>query len=208
MHWRLCKNIERRVILYEGRVDSQIKVRGHRVDLTEVEKAVSKAPGVDEVVVLCYKPGELSQALLAFVTVTNDSSTCTVKIETFLQANLPVYMLPRVIILDNIPLLTNGKTDRQTLLKQYESSHLNNENEQYMNCDYIDVPEADLAKAKVLFPTVASVIGGGSRADVRIDANFYEIGGNSLNSIYTVTKLQDQGLRDRNHRVYHGEEFG
>ena len=35
-------------------------------------------------------------------------------------------MLPRVIILDNIPLLTNGKTDRQTLLKQYESSHLNN----------------------------------------------------------------------------------
>ena len=185
--------ISKGVILYEGRVDSQIKVRGHRVDLTEVEKAVSKAPGVDEVVVLCYKPGELSQALLAFVTVTNDSSTCTVKIETFLQANLPVYMLPRVIILDNIPLLTNGKTDRQTLLKQYESSHLNNENEQYMNCDYIDVPEADLAKAKVLFPTVASVIGGGSRADVRIDANFYEIGGNSLNSIYTVTKLQDQG---------------
>lgn len=62
-----------------------------------------------------------------------------------------------------------------------------------MNCDYTDIPEVDLAKAKVLFPTVASVIGGGSRADVRIDANFYEIGGNSLNSIYTVTKLQDQG---------------
>lgn len=62
-----------------------------------------------------------------------------------------------------------------------------------MNCDYTDVPEADFAKAKVLFPTVASVIGGGSRADVSIDANFYEIGGNSLNSIYTVTKLQDQG---------------
>lgn len=50
--------------MYEGRVDSQIKVRGHRVDLTEVEKAVSRAPGVDEVVVLCYKPGELSQVPL------------------------------------------------------------------------------------------------------------------------------------------------
>lgn len=50
--------------MYEGRVDSQIKVRGHRVDLTEVEKTVSKAPGVDEVVVLCYKPGELSQVSL------------------------------------------------------------------------------------------------------------------------------------------------
>ena len=78
-----------------------------------------------------------------------------------------------------------------------------------MNCDYIDVPEADLAKAKVLFPTVASVIGGGSRADVRIDANFYEIGGNSLNSIYTVTKLQESRLRDRNHKsLYTAKNLG
>lgn len=53
--------ISKGVVVYEGRVDSQIKVRGHRVDLTEVEKAVSRAPGVDKVVVLCYKPGELSQ---------------------------------------------------------------------------------------------------------------------------------------------------
>ncbi|CAD1473045.1 unnamed protein product [Heterotrigona itama] len=185
--------ISKGVIVYEGRMDSQIKVRGHRVDLTEVEKAVSRGPGVNEVVVLCYKPGELSQALLAFVTITNDSSTCTLDIETFLQATLPVYMLPRIIIMDNIPLLTNGKTDRQTLLKQYESSNLNNENEQCMSCDYTDVPEKDLAKAKVLFPTVASVIGAGGRADVTVSANFYELGGNSLNSIYTVTKLQDQG---------------
>ena len=62
-----------------------------------------------------------------------------------------------------------------------------------MNCDYTDIPEKDLAKAKVLFPTVASVIGAGGRADVTISANFYELGGNSLNSIYTVTKLRDQG---------------
>ena len=47
-------------------MDSQIKVRGHRVDLTEVEKAVSRGPGVNEVVVLCYKPGELSQVSLIF----------------------------------------------------------------------------------------------------------------------------------------------
>lgn len=41
---------------------------------------------------------------------------------------LPVYMLPRVIIVENIPLLTNGKTDRQALLKYYESSNVNNGN--------------------------------------------------------------------------------
>lgn len=53
--------IAKGAIIYEGRVDSQIKVRGHRVDLTEVEKVIAKISGIDKVVVLCYKPGELSQ---------------------------------------------------------------------------------------------------------------------------------------------------
>lgn len=48
-------------IIYEGRVDSQIKIRGHRVDLTEVERMVSKIPKINKVVILCYKPSELSQ---------------------------------------------------------------------------------------------------------------------------------------------------
>ncbi|XP_031828206.1 nonribosomal peptide synthetase ebony [Nomia melanderi] len=185
--------ISKGVVMYEGRVDSQIKVRGHRVDLTEVEKAVCRVPGVDNVVVLCYKPGELSQTLIAFITIVSGSSTSAENVETFLQGTLPVYMLPQIFIVDNIPLLTNGKTDRQTLLKQYEASNLYSETDEYLNCDYTGVAEKDLAKAKVLFPTVASVIGRGGRANVTLDANFYELGGNSLNSIYTVTKLKDQG---------------
>ncbi|XP_017887731.1 uncharacterized protein LOC108629509 [Ceratina calcarata] len=187
--------ISKDVIVYEGRLDSQIKVRGHRVDLTEVEKAVAKAPGVDKAVVLCHRPGELSQTLIAFVTVASDSSTCALKIETFLQATLPVYMLPRVVMLETIPLLTNGKTDRQALLKYYEALNANNDDEERcLNCEYSGVPEKDMEKAKVLFPTVASVIGEGN-AVVRLESNFYELGGNSLNSVYTVTKLRDQGYK-------------
>jgi len=63
------------------------------------------------------------------------------------------------------------------------------------NCDYSGVPSQDLAKARVLFPTIASVIGRNSRALVTLHANFYELGGNSLNSIYTVTRLRDQGYQ-------------
>lgn len=63
------------------------------------------------------------------------------------------------------------------------------------NCDYSGVSDQDLTKARVLFPTVASVIGRNSRALVNLHANFYELGGNSLNSIYTVTKLRDQGYQ-------------
>jgi acyl-coenzyme A synthetase/AMP-(fatty) acid ligase len=48
-------------LIYEGRTDSQVKVRGHRVDLSEVEQAVTAVPAVDKSVVLCYKPGETEQ---------------------------------------------------------------------------------------------------------------------------------------------------
>lgn len=57
------------------------------------------------------------------------------------------------------------------------------------------MPSQDLAKARVLFPTVASVIGRNGCAHVTLHANFYELGGNSLNSVYTVTKLRDQGYQ-------------
>lgn len=48
-------------LMYEGRTDSQVKVRGHRVDLSEVERAVAAVPGIDKSVVLCYRPGEIEQ---------------------------------------------------------------------------------------------------------------------------------------------------
>lgn len=64
-----------------------------------------------------------------------------------------------------------------------------------MNCDYTGVPNQDLAKARILFPTIASVIGRSGHTLVTLHANFYELGGNSLNSIYTVTKLRDQNYQ-------------
>lgn len=48
-------------LIYEGRTDSQVKVRGHRVDLSEVENAVAAIPGIDKSVVLCYRPGQIEQ---------------------------------------------------------------------------------------------------------------------------------------------------
>lgn len=69
------------------------------------------------------------------------------------------------------------------------------EEELSAGCDYDNVPLAHIQAARILFPTVASVVGRSARAAVTINANFYELGGNSLNSIYTVTRLRDQGYR-------------
>lgn len=121
-------------IQYEGRTDSQIKVRGHRVDLSEVEKQLCGLTAlVDKGVVLCYRPGEIDQALVAFVvTLATKTSRSQdrdmpigMDIEAALRDRLADYMLPQVLVLDTMPLLVNGKVDRQALLKTYENSNNN-----------------------------------------------------------------------------------
>lgn len=59
--------------------------------------------------------------------------------------------------------------------------------------NYENISTEDLATAKVLFETIGEVIGRSTRATISIKSNFFDLGGNSLNSIYTVAKLRDRG---------------
>lgn len=206
------------VLSYEGRSDSQIKVRGHRVDLVEVERALTSVTGIDKAVVLCYRPGHIDQAVIAFVTL-DGKNMSTKEIEGMIKKILPPYMLPEITVIDKIPLLVNGKTDRQALLKKYEedSNAYESNDEDNNEPDLTGVPEYKRAAAMALFQTVEHVLKGtgaaastlpggvevpkegqhGRRrhrgAPLSLESNFYEIGGNSLNSVYTIMRLRDQG---------------
>ena len=59
--------------------------------------------------------------------------------------------------------------------------------------DYTGIEANQLEAARTLFETVVSVLGGSIRSKVCRGANFYDLGGNSLNSVFTVTKLREQG---------------
>ncbi|XP_048524265.1 mycosubtilin synthase subunit C isoform X1 [Dendroctonus ponderosae] len=183
--------IEKGTLVYEGRTDSQVKIRGHRVDLSEVEKAVNSLEGVDKAVVLCYKPGELSQALLAFVTTKELLSEH--QIEILLRDKLTNYMIPQVILTEHIPLLVNGKVDRQGLLKMYENTNNNDDSMPEVEISYEGVPAHQRPAAKDLFETVAAILGRSVRDAISVNANFYEVGGNSLNSIFTICRLTEKG---------------
>ncbi|XP_032523252.2 beta-alanyl-bioamine nonribosomal peptide synthetase ebony [Danaus plexippus] len=181
------------VILYSGRTDSQVKIRGHRVDLQEVERAVTAVQGIEKGVVLCYGLASGNPEILAFVTIKPDARLSNHHIETALQSALTSYMIPQVIIIDTIPLLVNGKVDRQGLLKMYENTNNNDDAEIPLDIDYSGVSPQDLEAARVLFETVGEVLGRSARGTLSLRANFYELGGNSLNSIYTITRLRDKG---------------
>ncbi|EDV94575.1 mycosubtilin synthase subunit C [Drosophila grimshawi] len=182
-------------IMYEGRTDSQVKIRGHRVDLSEVEKNVAELPLVEKAIVLCYRAGHVDQAILAFVKLRDDAPMVTeLQMEGRLKDKLADYMTPQVIILEQVPLLVNGKVDRQALLKTYETAN-NNEGDSsiVLDFDYTQVPEELKLTARDLFETVGGVIGRSTRASLAPHSNFYELGGNSLNSIFTVTLLREKG---------------
>lgn len=201
------------IIHYEGRTDSQVKIRGHRVDLTEIEKNLIEIPEVEKGIVLCYHAGQMDQAILAFAVIKSTSLVHELQIEKILRNKLPEYMTPQVIIVDQLPLLVNGKIDRQMLLKMYENTNNNGKkfslplfaerrlnvfyfsdvSEVFIDYDYSEVPPNESYKAKVLFETIGEIVGRSTRETISLKSNFYALGGNSLNSIYTVAKLRDKG---------------
>lgn len=115
----------RRALFYDGRVDSQIKVRGHRVDLSEIETAVNESALVKKGVVLCYHPGKPDQAVIAFVVPENDGTA--ERISFSLEMKLLPYQIPKVRTVHEIPVLVNGKVDRQRLLGEYQDEQKHRE---------------------------------------------------------------------------------
>ena len=113
----------KRAIFYHGRVDSQVKVRGHRVELNEILDAVQKLPEVDKAVVLCWHTGLVDQAIIAYILPKEGGANkekLAAKLGEDLKKLLQGYQLPIIQIIDDLPLLSSGKTDRQKLLGLYE----------------------------------------------------------------------------------------
>lgn len=172
-------SLHKGMIYYEGRTDSQIKIRGHRVDLSEIEKNLSSIEYVEKGVVLCYHAGEIDQALVAFCVVKSNNlnryiAKTGIQIENDLKLKLASYMIPQVIVLETIPLLVNGKVDRQSLLKMYENTNNNEDTEIEFEMDFSGInDENEMAKAKMLFETVANAIGRSIRSKLSSTYKYY-----------------------------------
>jgi acyl-coenzyme A synthetase/AMP-(fatty) acid ligase len=110
-------------LLYLGRLDSQVKVLGHRVELAEIEAAVREATGLDGVVALGWPRTESgADGIAVFLEADNFDTPILVR---QLERKLPGYMLPRTVrVLNRFPLNTNGKYDRKALQNILEKESL------------------------------------------------------------------------------------
>ncbi len=102
-------------IEFLGRADSQVKVRGHRVELGEVEAALRKCPGIRDCAVTALPRGT-DKVLVAYFISDKVPSPQAEEIRSFLLANLPEPMIPALYVpIKNLPLTPSGKLDRRAL---------------------------------------------------------------------------------------------
>ncbi|MDP9616454.1 non-ribosomal peptide synthetase [Streptomyces demainii] len=166
-----------------GRVDHQVKVRGHRIELTEIEGALTRVPGIDHAVVL-VRTVVGKKTLAAFYTGAAEPDLS--RIREAAGATLPAYMLPDSLVrLDALPLTRNGKVDRAAL-GRLETGH---------DTERRREGPADALEAEVL-RVYTDVLGTAPDA-LGVTDNFFNHGGHSLAAMRVAARLGGRAaLRD------------
>ena len=103
-------------IEYTGRLDHQVKIRGFRVEIAEIEAVFRSLPEVGEVVVTAHTDAAGHTRLTAFLVPVAGAALPVQPMHEHLGARVPDYMMPSTLVaLDALPMLPNGKVDRQAL---------------------------------------------------------------------------------------------
>jgi amino acid adenylation domain-containing protein len=188
-------------IIFLGRIDDQVKLRGFRVELGEVEAALRTHPAVRETVVLVREDIADDKRLVAYVVLTNDERRTTndaepdssivlgpssfiAELRAFLKERLPEHMLPAaVIVLDAMPLGPNGKIDRQALPAP----------------DWAEVwpRRALLAPRDALELQLTQIWEEVLKVHpIGVTDNFFDLGGHSLSAVGLLARIQKQLKQD------------
>ncbi|HSS75467.1 MAG TPA: amino acid adenylation domain-containing protein, partial [Thermoanaerobaculia bacterium] len=177
------------VLEFLGRRDGQVKIRGNRVELGEIEAALTGHPAVREAVVLLRE-----ERLVAWITATPDGSPDPAELRRHLAARLPEPMIPSAfVILDRFPLTANGKVDRRALPAPEGP-------------EPAATFEAPATPVEESLTAACAELLGLERVGVR--DNFFALGGHSLLATQLVARLRERhGLDVPLQRVFDAADF-
>ncbi|HYP25624.1 MAG TPA: amino acid adenylation domain-containing protein [Blastocatellia bacterium] len=166
-------------IEYVGRVDHQVKIRGQRVELGEVEAVLKRHPAVREAVVVALEE-PAGRRLVAYVAAPGEGQPSASELRSFLGERLPGYMVASAFVfLDRLPRTPNGKVDRKSLPAPDSSRP-------EMGQEFTP-PRNEVEKA--VAGVWAEALG---IPEVGVHDNFFELGGHSLTAAKIVSRLSEQ----------------
>jgi amino acid adenylation domain-containing protein len=182
VRWRRDGELE-----FIGRVDGQVKVRGYRIEVGEVEAALLTGAGISETgvreaAVVAVDDGRGGRRLLAYVVADEAAMVAptATHLREALRGRLPEYMVPSaIVLLDALPLTPNGKVDRRALAQSGRDVEIIGGN------DY-EVPRGEVEE--LVAGVFAQVL---RRERIGRADNFFESGGHSLLATQAVSRLRD-----------------
>lgn len=178
-------------IHFKGRKDDQIKLNGHRINLSEIESRMALYEGVEQAVVLADQ--SLSKGLVAFVQVKpGDEAGAELIVEPgadfkaglnqYLEASLPKYMIPgAMLFLHTFPRTANQKVDQKALASLFENRKKSTNSKE---------AEGVSEHGEILLKQIKRVFGNDA---LTLDDNFFELGGDSLRAITLSAFLAEDG---------------
>lgn len=163
-----------------GRLDDQIKIRGYRVELSDIESCLSHHSSVDQALVMFKTDNSNISQLVAYLVLSSDQQNDVLEVlKNHAQSHLPHYMLPsKWLVLEAMPLTINGKVDKQALPNDD-------------NTDQGDVFVSPKNKLQALLCEIWQDTL--NRQKISINDNFFSIGGDSIFCIRIIAVLREKG---------------
>jgi amino acid adenylation domain-containing protein len=166
-------------IEFLGRLDDQVKLRGFRIQLGEIEAALCRHPAVSSAVVHALAYGDREERLVAYFVPAEGGFVSTGELINFLQKTLPEYMIPSAFVkMEALPLTANGKVDHKAL-------PLPGTSRPALNQTFV-APRGDLEeKIARVWREVLHL------DEVGVNDNFFDLGGHSLHAMQVMGRLGD-----------------
>ncbi len=180
----LCRWTNDGEIEFLGRVDQQVKVRGYRIELEEIESTLESMKGVDAAAATVLE-GSIGQQMLVVYVVSRDEAITEARVKAYLSQRLPKYMVPQVVkYLKELPLLPNDKLDRKKLKHLKEEAKIARPAGERLTQSLPGSPYESLATLQSLIQReVAALLHLGDSTQVLPDDAFDSLGLDSLTTL-------------------------
>jgi len=161
-----------------GRKDFQLKIRGFRVEATEIEQRLLQHPQVETCLVNAWRNNSNTNHIVGYIVANTRPAPSAITLQNYCRQHLPDYMVPSyLIILDELPLIENGKIDRSKLPLPTQSV--------LHHADNYVAPKTPLEKQLTeLWAAILNI------KQVGIQDNFFQIGGHSLVAAELITAMK------------------